>query len=77
MTPAVTLIDYGAGNVTSVERALHKLGAETTRANTSQQIDSATTLILPGVGHFVELESPAQLAAEIRRALGSFAEGAL
>jgi pimeloyl-ACP methyl ester carboxylesterase len=32
---------------------------------------------LPGVGHFVELESPALLAAEIRRALGSFAEGAL
>src|ERR1700729_184920 len=52
MTPAVTLIDYGAGNVTSVERALHKLGAETTRANTAQQIDSVTTLILPGVGHF-------------------------
>jgi imidazole glycerol phosphate synthase glutamine amidotransferase subunit len=52
MTPAVTLIDYGAGNVTSVERALHKLGAETTRANTAQQIDSAATLILPGVGHF-------------------------
>src|ERR1700684_4494360 len=55
MTPAVTLIDYGAGNVTSVERALHKLGAETTRANTSQQIDRATTLILPGVGHFAAL----------------------
>jgi epoxide hydrolase 4 len=32
---------------------------------------------LPGVGHFVELESPTQLAAEIRRALGNFAEGAL
>jgi len=55
VTPTVTLIDYGAGNVTSVERALQKLGAETTRANTPEQIDRATTLILPGVGHFAAL----------------------
>lgn len=55
MTPTVTLIDYGAGNVTSVERALHKLGAGTTRANSADQIDRATTLILPGVGHFAAL----------------------
>jgi imidazole glycerol phosphate synthase glutamine amidotransferase subunit len=55
MTATVTLIDYGAGNVTSVERALHKLGAETTRANTSQQIDRAAALVLPGVGHFAAL----------------------
>lgn len=55
MTPTVTVIDYGAGNVTSVERALQKLGAETTRAGTPEQIDRATTLILPGVGHFAAL----------------------
>jgi imidazole glycerol phosphate synthase glutamine amidotransferase subunit len=51
----VTLIDYGAGNVTSVERALHKLGADATRSNTAQQIDQANALILPGVGHFAAL----------------------
>ena len=55
MRPTVTLIDYGAGNVTSVDRALQKLGAASTRADTSQQIDRATTLILPGVGHFAAL----------------------
>jgi imidazole glycerol phosphate synthase glutamine amidotransferase subunit len=55
VTATITLIDYGAGNVTSVERALHKLGADTTRADTSQQIDRAATLILPGVGHFAAL----------------------
>jgi imidazole glycerol phosphate synthase glutamine amidotransferase subunit len=54
-TRIITLIDYGAGNVTSVERALHKLGAETIRANTPAQIDQATALILPGVGHFATL----------------------
>ena len=51
----VTLIDYGAGNVPSVERALQKLGAATTRANTPQQIAEARALILPGVGHFAAL----------------------
>ncbi len=54
-TPTITLIDYGAGNVPSVERALQKLGAKTTRGNTPEQIDSATALILPGVGHFAAL----------------------
>ena len=55
MKPTVTVIDYGAGNVTSVERALHKLGANSTRANTPSQIDQARALILPGVGHFAAL----------------------
>ncbi|MBV8514742.1 MAG: imidazole glycerol phosphate synthase subunit HisH [Acidobacteria bacterium] len=55
MTRTVTLIDYGAGNVTNVERALQKLGAETVRANAPAQIERATTLILPGVGHFAAL----------------------
>jgi imidazole glycerol phosphate synthase glutamine amidotransferase subunit len=51
----ITLISYGAGNVTSVERALKKLGAETILADSSQQIAEATALILPGVGHFAAL----------------------
>lgn len=51
----VTLIDYGAGNATSVERALHKLGAAATRANTPEAIDHAGILLLPGVGHYAAL----------------------
>lgn len=48
----VTLIDYGAGNVTSVERALHRLGAGSIRAITPECIQNADALLLPGVGHF-------------------------
>ena len=55
MKATVTLIDYGAGNVTSVERALQRLGAESTRANAPNEIDEARALILPGVGHFAAL----------------------
>jgi imidazole glycerol phosphate synthase glutamine amidotransferase subunit len=48
----VTLLDYGAGNVTSVERALQRLGNESVRASTPDAIAQAEALILPGVGHF-------------------------
>jgi imidazole glycerol phosphate synthase glutamine amidotransferase subunit len=51
----VTLLDYGAGNVPSVERALRKLGADTERATTPQSISEARALLLPGVGHYAAL----------------------
>jgi glutamine amidotransferase len=51
----VTLIDYGAGNVTSVARALRRLGAEVQTASSPEQIASASCLILPGVGHCAAL----------------------
>ncbi len=51
----VTLLDYGAGNVTSVERALHRLGVDSTRASAPERIASAETLLLPGVGHYATL----------------------
>jgi imidazole glycerol-phosphate synthase subunit HisH len=48
----VTLIDYGAGNVPSVERALQRLGAEPQRTNSADCIAKAQALLLPGVGHY-------------------------
>ena len=51
----VTLIDYGAGNVPSVERALQRLGAQSQRASSPECILNAQSLILPGVGHFAAL----------------------
>jgi glutamine amidotransferase len=51
----VTLIDYGAGNVTSVARALRKLGAEVRTTNQPEELATATCLILPGVGHCAAL----------------------
>jgi imidazole glycerol phosphate synthase glutamine amidotransferase subunit len=51
----ITLLDYGAGNVASVERALQRLGAASQRAATPECIASAQALLLPGVGHFETL----------------------
>lgn len=51
----VTIIDYGAGNVPSVERALQRLGAEPERTNSPEKIVEAEALLLPGVGHYAAL----------------------
>jgi imidazole glycerol phosphate synthase glutamine amidotransferase subunit len=48
----VALVEYGAGNLPSVERALTWLGVESCRASTAEAIASCDVLILPGVGHF-------------------------
>ena len=51
----VSLIDYGAGNLPSVERALRRLGAKTERATTPEALRTARAIVLPGVGHFAAL----------------------
>ena len=51
----ITLLDYGAGNVTSVERALRRLGANPERSNSPESITNAEAIILPGVGHYSAL----------------------
>lgn len=62
----VTLIDYGAGNVTSVARALHKVGADVRLTSSPSDIASAACLVLPGVGHCAALLS--SLDAHVLRA---------
>ena len=51
----VTIIDYGAGNVPSVERALDRLGAKSERTGSPEDISKAPALLLPGVGHYSAL----------------------
>lgn len=48
----IALVEYGAGNLPSVERALKLLGVETRRASTPESLAGCDALILPGVGHF-------------------------
>lgn len=49
----VTVIDYKAGNLTSVLKALRHLGAEPEiTENDPERILSAERILLPGVGHF-------------------------
>jgi imidazole glycerol-phosphate synthase subunit HisH len=49
----VTVIDYKAGNLTSVLKALRHLGAETSVTDGDPSlVELAERLVLPGVGHF-------------------------
>jgi glutamine amidotransferase len=48
----IALVDYGAGNLTSVKKALTALGAEFVVPSTPEQCADASGLIVPGVGHF-------------------------
>jgi imidazole glycerol phosphate synthase glutamine amidotransferase subunit len=51
----ITLLDYGAGNVPSVERALQRLGANSQRTQSAEALAKAEAIILPGVGHYSTL----------------------
>ena len=48
----IALIDYGAGNLTSVKKALASLGADFTVPGTPEACEGAAGVIVPGVGHF-------------------------
>ena len=48
----VAIIDYDAGNIKSVEKALISLGAETVLTRDPEVILNADHIILPGVGSF-------------------------
>jgi imidazole glycerol phosphate synthase glutamine amidotransferase subunit len=70
----IAIVDYGAGNLPSVERAFAKLGAETERAVAGEQIASAKAIVLPGVGHFAAFVSGLRernLTPSLRRAFDS------
>lgn len=48
----VALVEYGAGNLPSVERALARLDVESERVASPEALACADAVILPGVGHF-------------------------
>lgn len=50
--PAVTLVDYGAGNTASVARAFSRLGAEVDFTADLDRVAGARRLVLPGVAAF-------------------------
>jgi imidazole glycerol-phosphate synthase subunit HisH len=52
MTKRVSVVDYGAGNLLSVRRALEKQGAAVSLVTTPQEVASSDFLVLPGVGAF-------------------------
>ncbi len=50
-----TIVDYGAGNLRSVQNTLEELGAPYVVTNGPEIVTRAAKLILPGVGHFGQM----------------------
>jgi glutamine amidotransferase len=50
----IAIIDYGVGNLRSVEKAFEAVGAPSTVTGDAGSIDEADRLVLPGVGAFGE-----------------------
>lgn len=51
----ITILDYGAGNLRSVENTLDAIGAEYKLVRDASGLNQATKIILPGVGHFGQM----------------------
>jgi len=51
----ITIFDYGAGNLRSVQNTLAEIGAEYELVRDSEGLLRATKIILPGVGHFGQM----------------------
>ena len=52
MTTRICILDYGMGNLRSVEKALEHVGANASIASDAASVRAADGLILPGVGAF-------------------------
>lgn len=51
----ISIFDYGAGNLRSVENTLGSIGADYEIVRTPESVRRASKLILPGVGHFGQM----------------------
>ena len=48
----IGIVDYGVGNLASIRNMLRRIGVESVISGDRNQLDSAASLILPGVGSF-------------------------
>jgi glutamine amidotransferase len=51
---AITVVDYGMGNLHSVRRKLAQIGADAVVSGDPAAVARADKLVLPGVGHFAQ-----------------------
>jgi imidazole glycerol-phosphate synthase subunit HisH len=48
----VVIVDYGVGNLVSIQNMLKKTGVKAIISNKQQDVEQAEKIILPGMGHF-------------------------
>ena len=52
--PTIHIIDYGMGNLASIQKGLNRAGADAILTSDIEEIKDASALVLPGVGAFEE-----------------------
>lgn len=52
MKPKIVIIDYGMGNLRSVQKAFERIGWEARVTRSKREIAGASAIVLPGVGAF-------------------------
>ncbi|HWJ43369.1 MAG TPA: imidazole glycerol phosphate synthase subunit HisH, partial [Solirubrobacterales bacterium] len=52
MSVRIAILDYGMGNLRSVEKALEHVGVTATVSNEAEEVRAADGVVLPGVGAF-------------------------
>ncbi len=61
----IAIVDYGVGNLSSIDNALKKLGFESIVTDNPKEIEKAQGVILPGVGAFKDaMESLRQMGLD-------------
>jgi glutamine amidotransferase len=70
----IAIVDYGAGNLTSVKKAFDHLGEACTVTSNATEISRVAKIVLPGVGHFASTAALAQSGVQSAIA-GSIARG--
>ncbi len=72
MPARIALIDYGAGNLTSVRKGFAAAGADLFTPGSPSDLGGASGIVVPGVGHF---RATAPLDPEWRTAVGDRVRG--
>jgi glutamine amidotransferase len=52
----IAVVDYRAGNLASVKKALDHLGCESRVTSNPEEVRRADRIVLPGVGHFATMQ---------------------
>ena len=67
---SIALVDYGAGNLTSVKKAFSHLGADVIVPASPSDLEAVDAVVVPGVGHFQATRSlTPEWRGAIRRSL--------
>ena len=71
----IAIVDYGMGNLRSVQKAFEHLGAKAAIVHLPEEIDHADRVVLPGVGAFGDAMDNLKVAGLIAPIVKAIAEG--